>query len=203
MIEFEPILEYYASIGYSMYSTTIKESNWGDRMPAERYLGKYWLRESEYRKEWKPFQDDIFSVGASPLFEPTFKPRFEVITRVGGCLFVEDEFQRLQRCVQSIGERYLIVIENPSEPQMQTKPSFRLKYPADISWEELNSGGYMSSILIEMPHNEYFVFGDSARWGKYAANDHPWPLDKIGFEPEQSTIFRQMFDASGGEKGSA
>jgi hypothetical protein len=40
----------------------------------------------------------------------------------------------------------------------------------------------------------FFVFGDSGRWGKYAASDyHYTPLDIIGFKSELADIFREQF----------
>ena len=71
-----------------------------------------------------------------------------------------------------------------------------MKYPAGISWDELTSGNFVSSVMIEMPHNEYFLFSESASWGRYAANDYENPLDVTGFKREHAAVFREKLCVS-------
>ncbi|MGK6353487.1 hypothetical protein [Parapedobacter sp. DT-150] len=110
----------------------------------------------------------------------------------GGCLFVEKDFKQLQKAMQQIGERYFIVVQNTQE-YTNDEPMFRMKFPVDIMWEELISGNYISAVLIEMSMNEYFVFGESGKWGKYSANDYERPLDIIGFKSELAPVFQNHF----------
>ena len=51
-----------------------------------------------------------------------------------------------------------------------------------------------------MFQNEYFVFGASDAWGKYAANDYENPLDLIGFKEKYSALFKKNFKVSDEEK---
>lgn len=192
MKEFEPILERYADEGYAMYSKTVSPDKWGDVKPAKEYLRKYWLPESEYENAWKETKESIFVTRQSALSEPVFRSSFQVITKLGGCLFVEEEFHRFQDCFKVIDEPYLIIVESGIGGDPET-PLFRLKYPSDITWHEFTSGGYISSILIEMPHNEYYVFGRLGEWGKYSGNDHPYPVDIIGFKTSHALVFTRLF----------
>jgi hypothetical protein len=87
------------------------------------------------------------------------------------------------------------VIENTFGGRVK-EPIFRMKFPSDICWDELASGNFASAILLEMPHKEYFVFGDSGAWGKYVANDFEFPLDILGFRREVAELFIDKFKLS-------
>src|SRR5437868_4174663 len=98
MKEYSPILDVYSLEGYSMYSTFIPASEWGNRQLAESYLGRYWLSWAEYDRICKQLQDQIFShPGVGPP-EMVFNPGYEVQVARGGCLFVQEEFMRLREC---------------------------------------------------------------------------------------------------------
>ncbi|PJD94825.1 MAG: hypothetical protein CK425_10575 [Parachlamydia sp.] len=114
---------------------------------------------------------------------------------MGGCLFHQDDFEQLQSAIQCTNDTYFVVIQN-TQDFTQGEPMFKMKFPVNISWEELISGNYISSVLFEMNYNEYFVFGSSGKWGKYSATEHEYPLDLIGFKPEYSTIFNEKFRQS-------
>lgn len=75
-----------------------------------------------------------------------------------------------------------------------------MKFPVDITWNEPINGNYISAILLEMPLNEYYVFGSSGSFGKYSANDYGKPLDIIGFKNELSFAFNEHFKQSKEEK---
>jgi hypothetical protein len=53
-------------------------------------------------------------------------------------------------------------------------------------------GNFASAIMLEMPHKDYFVFSESATWGKYTANDHEIPLDIFGFKGAAEGIFKNI-----------
>lgn len=175
-----------------MYSKTIPESQWGKKELAETYLEKFWLPSAEYEQMWKPIQDRIFTNQEVGLPEMVFASGFEVLVARGGCLFVQEEFARIQECTLALGERFLFVVENTFAGRVK-EPIFRMKFPADIRWDELASGNFASAIMLEMPHKEYFVFAESASWGKYAGSDYEVPLDVLGFRREVAELFREKF----------
>ena len=77
---------------------------------------------------------------------------------------------------------------------------FKMKYPVDTPWDELMSGNFISTVLFEMFHDEYFVFSESGMWGMYCANDYDSPLNIIGFKPDYADIFKTQFRRSGEEE---
>src|SRR5882724_1461868 len=193
MNEFEEIINKYCSKYFLLYSS-IEETQWGNKEVAKNYLDKYGLKESEYHAVWKPIQDQIFINQNESLPEMVFNDDFKLLAIKGGVLFEKEDFQDLQACLLEIGENSLVIIENTFGRSKETP--LRMKFPPNITWEELMSGNFISSVLFEMPHNEYFVFGQTGAWGKYTANDYEKPLDIIGFKSHYSYIFQKYFQQS-------
>ncbi len=191
-MEYQEHLEFYTkTYWFSTSSDLVPYKKWGDKELAEKYLQKYWLPEQEYLNVWKPVQDEIFVEGKN-LPELIYHPEFEMIALRGGNLFVEEDFLQLQKAMQEVGEEYFVIIQH-SQEFTDGEPMFRMKFPVNITWEELTSGNYISAVLLEMSYNEYFVFGKSGNYGKYSANDYEYPIDIIGFKPELSHIFQEYF----------
>ena len=174
--------------GSGWFSKLTSEEDWGDRGIAEKYLEKYWLPELEYEEVWKAIQNNIFSNQEEGLPRMVFKKEYNLIATKGGCLFLQEDFEQLQKILIEIGEKYFVVIENTFDNKLN-EPSFRMKFPVSISWKELTDGNYISSTILESVYKEFFVFGKSGSWGKYSANDYKHPLEIIGFYPKHSQIF--------------
>ncbi len=191
MIEFNKHLDFYKDYPWADFSRLISYTDWGNKELAEKYLEKYWLPEQEYLRIWKPLQDKIFQE-VNNLPSLVYHTDFELITLQGGCLFTEEDFKQLQAAMLELDESYFVVIQNSQEFTIG-EPMFRMKFPVNITWEELISGNYISAVLLEMHLNEYLVFGSKYSWGKYAANDYKNPLDIIGFKPNLSPVFRKYF----------
>lgn len=192
MREFDEHLNYYFNeYAFMHYSKLIPSEIWGNKELAEKFLQKYWLTEQEYLRTWKPIQDNIFIEGVR-LPDIIYNSEFEMIALRGGCLFIEEDFLQLQKVMQGINEEYFVIIQH-SQDFTEGEPMFRMKFPVNITWEELTSGNYISAVLLEMSYNGYFVFGSKGNWGKYSANDYENPLDIIGFKPELAHIFQEHF----------
>lgn len=192
MTEYTQLLSEYASEAYSMYSKTIPKQEWGNKDIALEYLEKYYLSDEEYLKNWKPIQDTIFQNQDESLPEMMFKDDFSLLAIRGGILFEKEDFENLQNCMRQLGDKKLFIIQNYFGGKLKF-PRLRMRYPSDITWGELMSGNFISTVIFEMFANEYFVFSESGHWGKYSANDYEQPLDIIGFKPEYEPIFREEF----------
>lgn len=191
MIEYKRHIDEYLNYAFSSFSKLVSLNQWGNKRLAESYLQKYWLREQEYLAIWKPIQDKIFFQNKN-FPDLIYNNAFDVIILKSGCLFIEEDFNQLKAMMTEIGEKYFVIIQH-SQEFTRGEPMFRMKFPVNISWEELVSGNYISSVLFEMPYNEYYVFGYTATWGKYSANDYNYPLDIIGFKPEFKPFFKRIF----------
>ena len=195
MIEYEHHIEKYSLLGYHMYSHVVPESEWGDKKLAKSYLEKYWLSQAVYDKEWQPRQDKIFINQEQGLPAQVFSEQYELLALRGGVLLEEVDFKELQKCMLSLGDKHFVVIENTFGGKLD-EPPFRMKYPTNISWKELISGNFISSILFEMFHKEYFIFSESGVWGRYSANEYQDPLNIIGFASEYKSFFRKEIKIS-------
>lgn len=191
MVEYIRHIDEFSNYRHSLFSRLVPSDQWGNKKLAEEYFQKYWLPEQEYLGVWKPVQDKIFVQGNS-LPDLIYHPEFEIIALRGGCLFLEKDFKQLQKAMKEVGEEYFVIIQH-SQEFTDGEPMFRMKFPVNITWQELVSGNYISAVLFEMSYNEYFVFCESGKWGKYSANDYEYPLDLIGFQPELAHIFQEHF----------
>ena len=199
MIDYKPLLDKYSSEYYLLHSTTITEKEWANKDAALAYLKKYHLPEDEYIEKWKPVQDMIFRNHDKGLAEMMFNKAFSLLAIRGGILFEKEDFEKLQHCARQLGDKKLFVIQNDFGGSIDTIP-FRMSYPSDITWEELMSGHFISTAIFEMFANEYFVFSESGKWGKYSANDYELPLDIIGFTTENEALFKKSFELPAEER---
>jgi len=195
MIEYKAHIDMFSLEGSWWFSKLTSQSDWGNLSIARDYLKKYWLPVDEYNVKWKEIQSKVFKELDLSLPHLVFQKKFDLTAIKGGCLFLKDDFEILQKCLLEIGEKYIILVENTFNGKLE-EPAFRMKYPSNITWEEFTSGNFISSTIIEHPHKEYFVFSESGKWGKYSANDYEQPLDIIGFKPEHKSIFKKSFEQS-------
>jgi hypothetical protein len=180
------------------------------RAEAEAYLEKYWLASEEYDNQWAPRQEIIFRKDVGPLLSNPFNREYGVLPLLGGATFVgEKDLVALQEFASETMDKHFVVVQNPRvsvefyEPNIgwRVPPILRFKFPMDISWIELMSGGYLSVELIQGATKDYFISGDSTQWGKYVGNSfvnssvNPHvgtPLNILGFK-QQHTVAHDVF----------
>lgn len=166
------------------------------------FLEKYWLREEEKLDFWELKKDEIFSPNSKDLPSLMFQQEFNLIAYKGGILFTEDEFCALQKCMRIAGDTFFVLIENRYKRNSEGDfPHLQLKFPVEITWTELNNGDEdypdISYETLYIMNKHFFVFGNSGKWGKYAAGDFGnTPIDIIGFKSEMESIFRINFKQS-------
>jgi|WetSurMetagenome_2_1015567.scaffolds.fasta_scaffold361350_1 hypothetical protein len=170
-------------------------TNNADKKKIEKYLEKYWLEKPELNEVWSKIKNTIFNSTFNAFPDPVYNVSFDTIVRKGGCILYRDELELLQSCMRTIGDKYLLIIEDFDEtnPPHTSGPPYRFKFPVDISWEAILSGAELSLLVFQMPERNYFIFGDSGQWGKYAGNDYESPLEIIGFNRKYSELFHSKF----------
>lgn len=190
MIEYIRHIEEYVNYWYGDFSKIVPSSIWGNKVVAKKYLKKYWLSEEEYCSFWKPIQDKIF-ISKNEFPDLLYTSEYEILALRGGCLFLQEDYEQLQKVLLKIGETEFVIIQS-TQDFTEGQPMFKMKFPVNTSWEELISGNYISAIIFEMNYNEYYVFGASGVWGKYSATEFEYPLDIIGFKSEFEAVFKQQ-----------
>lgn len=187
-MEYNKLLEKYQNDYYQIYSSTDKKSpNFENKELAELYLQKYYLNEKEYNDCWNSIQQSVFIVNHE-FPQMIFNKNFKIVASIGGILFDKKDFEKLQECIKKLGDRYIIIIQKSYEENSQ-EAIFRMKFPIEISWEEMMSGSYISTVLFEMFGNEYYMFSESGSWGRYSANEYELPLDILGYKSNISNVF--------------
>lgn len=177
------------------------------REEAKVYFEKYWLDENEYFEKWRPVQESIFDLRAKYLPDMMFNVGFELFPLVGGDIFVaETDFYALQNCMRQTGDEYFAIVQNRNVVvgggDIEEFPFTRFKYPVDVTWIELMSGGIVGSEHFNNGCKDYFVFGDSGSWGRYVGNSYVKPgnlvssnpLNVMGFKKEVAEMFRTSFE---------
>jgi len=124
---------------------------------------------------------------------------------IGGDPLYENDFHALRQCMSETRDKEFVMISNFKAPVITKHPHLRFKFPVDITWNELNNEGARcagtSYRLMKGLGKDFFIFGDSGLWGKYAACEYldrsvdpaGTPLDIIGFKPKLTSIFKQFF----------
>lgn len=165
------------------------------------YLEKYWLQEQEYLSIWKEVQSTIFNLDLK-FPEMIINSGFKLLPRQGGLLFEQEEFELLKECIKESKDNSLFIIEDYNElnPPHESGPLLRFKYPVDLTWNEINVGEGISYELFQRPVRNYFVFGDSGKWGKYVANDFDVPTEVYCFKKGLELFFKQRFDVADDEE---
>lgn len=160
----------------------------------KHYFEQYWLGSSELAKFWNPLKLKIFEASHFPFPNRVFREHYIYSASMGGVLFVKDEFELLMRLAKLSNDVHFVVIEDYDEinPPHCSGPPLRFKYPTTISWEAMNAGGYISTELLGFAHKNYFVFGDSGLWGKFAANDLEVPQFLFGYHASIADVFETV-----------
>jgi len=188
--EYQNILQ-----GYEKYTGLVED----DPEIAEAYLQKYWLSTAEYKQDWGALQSTIFDL-EKRLPAMIFKKDWGFVSLLGGTIPEKQDIERLQLCMKETGDRYFVVIQDTFGRKEEEWPYvFRMKYPATISWEALVSGNYISAALFYLPENNYYLFGNSGKWGIYVASDEIESINLVGFAKPYDQLFRTSFKIPQGE----
>lgn len=185
------LIEHWCADGTQMYARSVPTLGWPNKMAAERFCERYWLSDADYDRAVRPVVSQVFvSETASPPAQ-VFQNGYAIVARRGGCLFVRNDFETLMPLVASLGDTSIAIVQNPSSTTAALPP-MRFQFQTSTSWEEMISGGCLSAILLDMPHQEYFVVGQSSDWGLYVASDYAQPLTLFGVRP---TLAQRFVDA--------
>jgi len=184
--EFKEIMDEYSSEAYFLYAGREDDSgleDWKNEEIARAYLQKYWLEEKEFSSVWHPIQLQMFSPSTKAFPDLLFQQPIHIFPRPSGFTLNPDTLVLVKLLMEKSGEDEFVVIQNSVEAnQSDAAQSLRLKYPISVTWKEIMSGGYISTALFEMWHNDYFVFGKSRLWARYVVNDYKTPIDLFAVE---------------------
>lgn len=163
-MEITNCLKKYSDVYYEeMFGSSVTKSSDGFSH-ASKFLSDFALSTDEYLQECAPKMQKVFKpvgvaefkICTSPV-NMLFQPDYETTLLISSPLFMEDTYHLIQKICQACGDRFLYIVEDSVEDT-----AFQLKIPVTTSWEQLQSGGFISTVLFNMPYNNYRIFGD--RW---------------------------------------
>ena len=144
------------------------------RKETQAYMEKYWLHSAEYSGKWRSLQTNIFEIDKY-FPDMVFKPELDILIMGGGVIFSQDDFESFKNCLRQTQNEEFVIIQNIDEKDPLkiyvddntwiAHPALRFKYPANIEWSELLSGGGVSDELFKVPYKDYLVFGNKGGWG--------------------------------------
>lgn len=175
--------------------TGLTRTDWLDDKRSMLFLEEYSFLNKPLPAEWDDLKNAVFkaSFQTEDYRYPTtvFNEGFISSCKTGGCLFDKNGYEALQKSLVSLGEEYLYIekVQEFYDP----KP-LRFCFPVQLSWKELISGGYFASFLCFYFHGFFFLFGPSAKWGVFVANDAEHDVEILGIRESAAHCFAPYFD---------
>jgi len=163
-------------------------------MDSKNYLEKYFVPDEEYLAYADSVMSEVFDLNAKfPDF--VFKHSF-FLTLKGGALFTFKDLEKIKECMRRTGDTCFLVFEDYDElsPPHSSGPALRFKYPNNIEWELMCINDGISYELFKRPIRNFYVFGNTGKWGRYVANDSETPLDIFGFDKEFRGVFEHNYN---------
>lgn len=141
------------------------------------YLSRFWLDADALAEEWADVLDRSFVIKGRNV---SIAPVKDVDVRMGGVLFVEEEFKEFKRLALQSGATNFVVIEDAGQQdwrQITDRSFFRFCYPLSVTWDEIANSCAIADDIFNRPIRAYFVVTDNGLLGKYANNDAVKPYD--------------------------
>ena len=208
MAQLDKLIDYFGhSDSWEVFHLSVTNRGSGDRKKAQKYLEKYGLSQASYQSEWQALQSSVFDL-CRQLPDMIFKKNFEFISLLGGVPFEQKDFEQFKSCLQQLGERFFLVVQDTFGMSLDQKEyALKMNYPLNIEWNEIMSGNFISTALFEASERDYYIFGESGKWGMYVATEYVneavnpagTPIRIIGFDPKYRSIFRDTFEIPKGE----
>lgn len=175
--------------------TGLSRNDWLDNQRAQRFLNKFSYLNKPLPPEWTISKRSIFKTPFEKedyLFPITvFKTGFIVSCKKSGCLFDKEGYEALQNSLVSLGEERIFI----DKVQEKYDPfPLCLSVPTQTSWKELISGGFIASFLFGFPHGFFFLFGPTAHWGLFVANDAVYDVEILGVKESASHCFTPYYE---------
>ena len=142
-----------------------------------RYLHRYWLTTNDLKSKWGEILKYSFVVRDS---EVSIAPGRAVDVRMGGVLFVENEFIAFKSSAIQSGAKEMVVIEDIGQQnwsEILSLSFFRFSFPLSIGWDGIAKSCPLAEDVFLRPIRAFFVVTDNGRTGKYVNNDADPPYE--------------------------
>lgn len=141
------------------------------------YLCKYWIDADVLSSKWSSVLTSSFSVRN---LDVGIAPGKSVDVRMGGVLFVEDEFKLFKFLAVESGANEFAVIEDVGQQdwgELSQLNFFRFSFPLSVDWGEITKSCQLAEDVFSRPIRAFFVLTDNGQIGKYVNNDADPPYE--------------------------
>lgn len=173
-------IPYYANSGANPSADDI------DR--AYAYLEKFAVDEDEYccqtlqlfRKVFRNMLDANFNIWSIDIAS-IFRRGFQSEVHVASPLFSKETYLLFQDMCTVYGDKIFYIIEDELCEE-DAAMAVKLKFPVSTTWSEIMSGEFLSNAILRTACRNYYMFGDSGKWGRWCDYDNNWlDYEIIGF----------------------
>jgi len=139
------------------------------------FLDHYAMDDDVYKRLCCPVMNKVFSLPMNCHNEEitgVFHDGFQQFAYNSSPMLWSEKFELIRSIAVSFGDNSLFVVEDEGceeDPDV----AFKFMFPIHLTWEEISDGGFISDVLFNMFHNDYYLFGNSGNWGIWCNYDNP------------------------------
>ncbi len=202
-MDIKKCLEKYSDEFYAlMYGRKGSEIDASNIDQGRMFLQQYAMDDAEYEGKCKQTMRKVFAYSPECFFDIRYKTMQDLLSNLSNyfsysssLLFWKESYELIQAICVEYGDRYIYILE---EERCETAPeaAFKLKIPVNHSWETVTNGGCIANVLFNMFCNNYYVFGDSGKWGKWCDYDNDYidyEVFTYKYETPQIAAYKDYF----------
>lgn len=164
----------------SYYTNSGTNPSVDDIDKAYAYLRKYAIDEDEYccqtlqlfRKVFRNMLDANYNISSIDIAS-VFRSGFQSEVHVASPIFSKETYLLFQEMCSAYGDRMFYILEDELCEE-DTAMVVKLKFPVSTTWNEIMSGEFLSNAILRTACRNYYMFGDSGKWGRWCDYDNNW-----------------------------
>lgn len=141
------------------------------------YLNAYWLDRDALSSKWGSTLAASFVVKGQSV---GIAPGNLVDVRMGGILFIDEEFEEFRSLALEAGASEVAVIEDIGQQDWNRLTHlgfFRFSFPLSLDWRQVSAACSLAEDVFLRPIRAFFVVTGNGAVGKYANNDADPPYE--------------------------
>lgn len=141
------------------------------------YLNEFWMDASALETEWADVLNRSFDINGSQVGISRGK---RVDIRMGGVIFLEQDFEAFNQRAAEMGVSKFCVIEDVGQKNwktLETKRFLRFSFPIRVPWARVAHSCALSEDVFTRPIRAFFVVTHGGEMGKYTNADASMPYE--------------------------
>ena len=142
------------------------------------FLHQYAMNDFEYKDICIPVMRKVFKFSPEKPFDVNtmtmsdmIEENFEYFSYHSSPLFWKESYELILKICAEYGDQNIFIVEEEC-CEKDPDSAFKIRIPVGKSWNEVSNGGYITDVLFNSSNRNYYVFGDSGKWGKWCDYDN-------------------------------